>query len=94
MSFNVKAILKITFENKCEFAQTIYNSIFAEVINPANIGKIKTNIYFSDDLCSINIEVFADTLSHARAFLNSILYLINASLETLNAIKNMSSYKN
>jgi|UniRef100_A0A7J2U0H9 tRNA threonylcarbamoyladenosine modification (KEOPS) complex Pcc1 subunit len=64
--------------DECNMTEIIYNSIFAEVINPANVGKIITKITL--DNCSIKIHVEADTISHLRAFLNSILYLINTSI--------------
>lgn len=90
MVFSTKAKLIIKPENNCDIVKILYNSIFAEVVSPANMGRIKSLIQI-DDSCSLYLEVNADTLSHARAFVNSILYLINASIETLNMLENYRS---
>jgi tRNA threonylcarbamoyladenosine modification (KEOPS) complex Pcc1 subunit len=81
-SISNKACITLTFSSEeCNIAETIYNSIFAEVVNPANVGKIVTNIDLNG--CTIKICIKADTLSHLRAFLNSILYLTNTSIEVI-----------
>ncbi|MEL9939888.1 MAG: KEOPS complex subunit Pcc1 [Ignisphaera sp.] len=90
MFFGVKARLAIKSEGNCNIVEVLYNSIFAEVVSPANVGRIKPLIRM-DNSCSLYLEVEADTLSHARAFINSILYLINASIETMNILEGYRS---
>jgi tRNA threonylcarbamoyladenosine modification (KEOPS) complex Pcc1 subunit len=91
-SLGNRAELMLSFNDaECNLTEVIYNSIFAEVVNPANVGKISTKII--SDKCSIKIYVEADTISHLRAFLNSIFYLINTALEVIKLGEGLSSSK-
>ncbi len=83
-----KASINLCEENE-NYIKVVGESLYAEIINPANIGKIALDISFENNCLRILIE--ADTLSHMRALINSILYLIYAVRETINVIKNSSS---
>jgi len=76
-------------EEDDEYIKVLEGSLYAEIINPVNIGKISLGIDSKDGCLKIAIE--ADTLSHVRALINSILYLIYAIKETIHIVKSASS---
>jgi len=82
MELSYKGEVTINFLNdECRLAENVFRSIYAEVVNPANAGRLKA--YISIDKCSIKIDIVSDTMSHLRAFINSILYLLNTAIEVI-----------
>ncbi len=72
-----------------EYIKVIEGSLYAEIINPANVGKVAMDIGSKNNCLKIIIE--ADTLSHMRALINSILYLVYAIRGTIDIVKTFSS---
>jgi len=83
-----RASINLCEENE-EYIKVIEGSLYAEVINPANVGKVALGIDSKNNCLKITIE--ADTLSHMRALINSILYLVYAVRETIYTVKSFSS---
>jgi tRNA threonylcarbamoyladenosine modification (KEOPS) complex Pcc1 subunit len=82
MELGYKGEVIINFINdECRLTEDIFRSLYAEVVNPVNIRKLKA--YISIDKCSIKINVVSDKMSHLRAFVNSILYLLNTAIEVI-----------
>jgi len=88
ISKRFRASINLCEENE-EYIKVIEGSLYAEVINPANVGKVVLGIDSGNNCLKITIE--ADTLSHMRALINSILYLVYAIRETIYMVKSFSS---
>ena len=68
--------------------EVIEKSLYAEAVNPANVGKINIGLV-KDEKC-VDIVITADTLSHLRAVINSFLYLVHSVIATIEILKRFS----
>ena len=61
--------------------KALEKSLIAEAKSPANVERIRVSIRRDGDC--VRIELFADTLSHLRAVVNSFLYLVHSAVKSI-----------
>jgi len=67
--------------------RALEKSMVAESRSPANIGRTRLEVRGIEDGC-LRLFIECDTLTHLRALINSVLYLVNASIKVVDAILN------
>ncbi len=66
------------------FVKALYKSLIAEAKSPASVGRIVIEVELSGRCVVLNLR--ADTESHLRAVINSMLYLIHAVKEVIERV--------
>ncbi len=70
--------------NEIPVLRALEKSLIAEARSPANIERIRVGIRRDGDC--VRIELYADTLSHLRAVVNSFLYLIHSAVNSIELV--------
>jgi len=90
-----KSCVKICFTHlEAENFDIVLESIRPEIVMP--IDSKRTNIILDIDVARscIVISISTSSLSQLRAIINSILYLVNTSVTTINVLRKFIELKN
>ncbi len=78
-------LAKIRIHCNEDIYETIRRSLIAEIKSPANVGRVSMDMS-SVESNTIEIVVKADSFSHLRAIINSILYLLYAITSSIEVV--------
>jgi tRNA threonylcarbamoyladenosine modification (KEOPS) complex Pcc1 subunit len=85
-----KSYISICFScSEVEEYNTIIDSMYPELTMPINSKKTSINISIDPPRKCIYISISTYSLSQIRAIINSILYLTNTTLCTLNVLRKL-----
>jgi len=68
-----------------KLVRAIEKSMVAESKSPANVGKTRIVVEGIERGC-LRLSIECDTLTHLRALINSVLYLVNASIKVVDML--------
>lgn len=70
-----------------ELFNTLIDSVYPELANPAETTRVQININIDFDNLCVNVEISTYSLSQLRALINSTMYLTHLALSILNEVK-------
>lgn len=77
--------------NEIPVLRALEKSLIAEARSPANVERIRIGVRRDGDC--VCIELYADTLSHLRAVINSFLYLIHSAVKSIELVSTLAVSK-